>query len=118
MSYVWSVAIDEILGCGCWLGNFGVKNWALDRHAVLDALSQFECAGIAALGGDVYVQQGENIQPSYDNWYCERTSSETFLAFLSRSIEMAREYVVTYSSNRSNVLFVLVPQGAQARNSP
>lgn len=113
MSYVWSVAIDEVLGCGSWLGNIGVKNWALDRNAILDVLSQFERAGVAVLGGDVYIQQGGVIQPSYDNWYCERISSEPFFAFVSRSIKVAREYIIRYSPDRSDVLFVLVPQGAQ-----
>jgi hypothetical protein len=113
MNYIWTAAVDEILHQGYWLGNVGVQNWALNRNAALDAFSQLERTGVAVLGGDVYVKKGGEIQPNYDNWYCERGPGETALAFTSRSIQVAREYITTYSTNRNDVLFALVPQVSQ-----
>jgi hypothetical protein len=113
MSHIWTSVVDEILHQGCWLGNLGIQNWALDRSLTLDVLSQLERAGVAVLGGDVYIRQGEAIEPSYDNWYCERRADETVLAFVSRSTRAAREYVIAYSPNRRDVLFALVPQITQ-----
>ncbi|WP_170305784.1 Imm40 family immunity protein [Pseudoduganella ginsengisoli] len=109
MENIWSSKIDAILSVGHSLERIGVRNWALEREAALKALQQLSAIGVAILGGDVYVVQGENIEPNYDNWYCNREAEENEADFVARSVAKAQRYIVNYLTSANNVLFAIVP---------
>lgn len=110
MGVIWSAEADGILGVGHSLQPMGVRNWALTREQTLAALDRFAGAGIGILGGDVYARQDGQLQPTYDSWHCDVEVGEATPAFVSRSIEEARRYVMSYQSGgRAEYFFVMVP---------
>ncbi|SFJ07622.1 Immunity protein 40 [Desulfomicrobium apsheronum] len=111
MDTIWSKESDAILKVGRSLEDVGVYNWALTKTEALMALDRLEAEGIAILGGDVYVMQIDSLQSNYDNWYCDRDENESTLAFVSRSIAKAREYVTNYKLSRdAEYYFAIVPE--------
>jgi hypothetical protein len=108
MNVVWSVDVDEILSQGIYLDSVGVKNWALDRFATLNAISKLCDIGVPISGGDVYIVINRKIEGTYDNWYCDRLDGEVALDFAKRSAEKAIDYVKGYNSEAA--LFTIVPQ--------
>lgn len=111
MDTIWSKESDAILKVGRSLEDVGVYNWALTKAEALMALDRLEAEGIAILGGDVYEMQIDSLQSNYDNWYCDREENESKLAFVSRSIAKAREYVTNYKSSRdAEYYFAIVPE--------
>jgi hypothetical protein len=110
MENIWSVDVDSILSIGRSLENLGIRNWALERNDALAALQRLAEIEVPVLGGDVVVAKNGSLEISYDNWYCNRMREETDLAFLSRSIEVAREFILQYQA-KSDVkyLFAIVP---------
>lgn len=107
---IWSTEVDEILSCGNYLGELGVKNWALSKKDAQNAISALFEIGVPILGGDVYYQKNSGIYPGTENWYHQRSSGETIQEFLIRSTEASRAYVMAFNSvDGSNPLFALVP---------
>jgi hypothetical protein len=107
---IWSKVVDEILSCGHSLAELGINNWALDAVLAMGALQALRENNVPVLGGDVYAIRGGLIEVTYDNWYCDRSPSESDLEFVERSIRKASAYVEGYSSRSgSDVLFAIVP---------
>jgi hypothetical protein len=104
----WNERVNEILKSGRSLANLGVRNFALSRAGSLIALSLFQAAGIAVLGGDVYLLDSNSIEATYDNWHCDQGSSESDEEFLKRSITISKDYIQSYSI--PNALFAIVPK--------
>ena len=109
MGKFWSCEVDSILGVGRSLEDIGVRNWALNQEDSLTALIKLTEIGIAVLGGDVYSVNGEFVESNYDNWYCNRDEHESDLAFVERSIIVARSYITNYKTQKESVLFAIVP---------
>lgn len=109
MEHIWSAEIDSVLSVGRSLESIGVRNWALEPRAALNALKQLSSIGVAVLGGDVYAVSGINVESNYDNWYCNRDSGETAVDFVERSIAKARSYITNYQARAGSVLFAIVP---------
>lgn len=110
MKNTWSENVDNILKCGIFLENLGIKNWALPEKNVLQALEKLFKIGVGVLGGDVYIiEKDSTINPTYDSWYCNRENSEDDISFVSRSILRAKNYITNYQQEKSNKLFTLVP---------
>lgn len=108
---VWSTKVDEILSKGISLEPIGVKNWALSRQDALEALNQFLILQIPVLGGDVCELTKGNPEYNYDNWYCDRIPGESDLAFVNRSINKAKDYIISYNMEyRDKIFFALVPE--------
>lgn len=109
MGYLWSSEIDLILRVGRILTDIGVNNWGLRREVALMALDSLLSKNVAVLGGDVYIAAAGSVKPTYDNWYCNRISSESDEEFVQRSIAKAKEYVLGYPAKQEAVLFSIVP---------
>jgi len=121
VQYVWSEKIDSILGAGKSLEMLGVRNWALDQAGALDALERLRDEGIAVSGGDVYRRENDRLEPTYDNWYCDRGDGEqgpdplrgpSEGEYVERSIGVAMNYITGYLNSDGRAFFSLVP-GAQ-----
>jgi hypothetical protein len=115
MEIIWSKEIDEILSIGRSLKDIGIRNWALNKECALVALDQLAVAGIAVLGGDVYLEHDKTLQSNYDNWYCQRENGESNAAFVKRSIMYSRAYVSNYNMPSLPVLFAIVPEKVQCQ---
>lgn len=112
VQYVWSEIIDSILSAGESLEVPGVRNWALNQAGALCALERLHQEGIAVAGGDVYRLENGRLEPTYDNWYCDRGDGEQIGEFVERSIGVAVNYITEYSNSDERAFFSLVP-GAQ-----
>ena len=110
MTVFWSEKVDAILSVGLSLEDIGVRNWALDRAQALEALHRLEVAHIAILGGDVYELRNGSLQPTYDNWYCDRVVHESERDFVTRSILVARSYLSNFACDSQELRFAIVPQ--------
>jgi hypothetical protein len=106
---VWSEEVDAILCVGQSLGPLGVRNWAIDQTGTLNVLERLRTLGIAVAGVDVYRWSSDGLESTYDDWYCNREVDESEAAYLVRSIEFARRYIMDYPNTGGDVLFALVP---------
>ena len=84
------------------LEEIGINNSAFPfQQAILlvDALRQ---SNVPILGGDVYLKLGSSIEPSYDNWYCDKIEDERDSDFLRRSCDVAETFIKEYK--RKNII--------------
>ncbi|WWW36964.1 Imm40 family immunity protein [Stenotrophomonas rhizophila] len=109
VQYVWSEFVDSILGVGESLEIFGVRNWALDQDRALDAVEKLSRQGVAVAGGDVYRWENGRLEPTYDNWYCNKNDGEHMDEYIERSISLARNYITVYPNSDGGALFSMVP---------
>ncbi len=105
----WSENIESILSIGICLKNVGVNNWALNKKQALYAVEELKKNGVPILGGDVYEKQYCKFIQNYDNWFCDKKEYEKDEDFLSRSIQIAFNYINSYNAN-DKTYFVIVPQ--------
>lgn len=119
MDQVWSRTTDEILSVGEFLGEAGVRNWALTREQTLLAIAELGSEGIAVLGGDVYKRDGTVFAANGDSWHCDRDPAEDSETYVSRSVETARRYVTRYPTQRSGeTYFAVVPGNDPEASQP
>lgn len=111
VQYVWSEKIDAILGAGESLEMLGVRNWVLDHAGALEAVERLSREGVAVAGGDVYRRENGRLEPTYDNWYCNRSDGEQMHEYVERSIDIARGYITDYPDLDGGAFFSLVPGG-------
>lgn len=96
--------VESILAVGHALHAFGVNNWALSQADALDAIEKLAVAGVAILGGDVYIAKDGRFEMNYDNWHCDG-SDEDYEIFVRKSAESATEYIRNYKAFESDALF-------------
>ena len=114
METVWSDEVDAIFSVGIFLGNVGVRNWAIPHSNALAVLDRLADIGVGVLGGDVYLKREGTIELSYDNWYCNPEITESDKDFVNRSISYARTYVANYRAAPPNdIFFAFVPNVKQ-----
>ena len=109
-NFVWSKEIDDLFAQGRYLGDIGIKNWALLQEQALNVIARLELLGVPILGGDVYYLSGKKLQPALDNWYINRERQESLSDFVTRSITVSRDYVRHFRPRSGDVaLFVIIP---------
>jgi hypothetical protein len=94
---------------GVSLLGLGLKEVALHRPDALLAAEQLRASSVPILGGDVYLFQGEKVEPAFANWHSDRRPGEEWQAFAERSYRETTEYLEAFP-HRPNVepVFVLV----------
>src|SRR6185503_245461 len=102
MKTVWTFEVDEILKVGYQLTNIGLHNWALPKLEALNALEKLEAIEVPVLGGDVCQNIDGVMKPNYDNWHCERLTRETKKEFVSRRIQIAKNYIGSYPLKKNH----------------
>ena len=91
------------------LGSIGVNQLAWNRKDALDLLQNIQEADIGILGGDLYVQEGDSISSTGDNWYCERIPDEDDQSYYARSKLESIQFINKKTDiEDENSLFVLV----------
>ena len=89
------------------LAALGLDEAAWTRSDALELLSHLKGAQVAVLGGDVYTEGPGQLEPTYDNWYCERRPGEEFPAYAERSQREAFSFVDGYP-DLPGILFAFV----------
>lgn len=101
--------IVNIIEKGENLEKYGVNNWAITRKEALRLLELLEENKSAVYGGDVYVRNQNQIDLTYDNWFCERDKQEIETDYIKRSILFAKNYIDKYRSHvEGEKLFAMV----------
>ena len=101
---------DLCRSVGVSLDSPGLTEVGLKRADALHAVAILRSAGLAILGGDVYLRSGGRVAPSDGNsWYVNRQPGEHADAYLRRSWERAESYIKMFpASLDSEPLFVIV----------
>ena len=90
------------------LHSVGSAEMGLSRGHALQAIECLRASRIAILGGDVYRFVGDRLEPTLDNWYCERRDGEMIADFQQRSLDLAARYVSDYPDPGEGIVFSLV----------
>jgi hypothetical protein len=90
------------------LNNPNIVSKALTKQEALDAIKFYHQLEIPILGGDVFFLNQENeIDWAYDNWYCERNIDEHDIEYLDKSIDKAISYIRNYhNESMKNCIFL------------
>jgi hypothetical protein len=86
----------------------GVNNILFDRIDALQVVDLLSGLGIPILGSDVYVKEDQGYNVTYDNWFCDQESDESFKEFVLRSCLVTKAYIENYDPNSHNYYFALV----------
>ena len=99
--------LDAFSSRGRSLEPLGLQEIAWVKSDALEIVARLADKGVAVLGGDVYKEFPDGLRPTYENWYCERSSEEDFRAFTERSREKAVAFLRSYP-DPAEAMFVLV----------
>ncbi len=89
------------------LDSLGVVGTAYTRDEALLIAKEYRNTGIPILGGDVYLLEKRGIKSTSDSWYCDRNKSENLNDYITRSYNVADDYIRKYPSD-ANCLFGFV----------
>jgi hypothetical protein len=87
------------------LDDLGLVDIAWSREHAREVLNAIRARDIAILGGDVYREQGGQLEHTYDNWHCERLPEESLAQYARRSWQHTWEYVARYPDNKAQKVF-------------
>jgi hypothetical protein len=99
----------QLMGYARSMQDLGIKDLAWPAEHIDEVLRSLETAGVAILGGDVYEERDRRLHATFDNWYCERQSRESFADYVRRCWEHTRQYILAYPKEpKRSLYFVLV----------
>ncbi|MCB1067109.1 MAG: hypothetical protein KDK56_02880 [Simkania sp.] len=100
---------EKIKNASVSLEKYGLNELAWTKENAINLINSILNDKIAILGGDVYLLASGNIEPLYDNWYCEKVSFETQNEYFLRSKLEALQYIKNYPvKNDEKIIFVIV----------
>jgi hypothetical protein len=86
----------------------GTAEYGLVREDALAAVKMVREEAYIILGGDVYLQKAEDIQPAYANWHTDPRPGESLPDYRLRSWEESTKYISGYPTPPEGIpLFVL-----------
>ena len=89
------------------LKSIGVDGIAYTKSEALRIADEYYNSNIPIIGGDVYIFNNGDIKPTYDNWYSNRNNSETPYEYVTRSYQVACDYIKKYP-DKANIFFSIV----------
>jgi hypothetical protein len=89
----------ELLNVGLSLEPIGIFEMAWKSQDALKVIDFLTSKGYAILGGDVYKQDENGIESTYDSWYINKTVSKSFI---EESRVKSHEYIKEYSKNNGD----------------
>ena len=89
------------------LESLGLQEEGWTKGDALQLLAQLADKKVAVLGGDVYSTASGRLEPTYENWFCERCGEEDLGTYARRSQKEAMAFLRDYPG-LLEVLFVLV----------
>jgi hypothetical protein len=78
------------------LDQLGIDDVAWTKEDARRVLDSIRGSNIAVLGGDVFKEHSDGLEPAYDNWHCDRVQGESLTDYATRSLEHAWSYVERY----------------------
>ena len=81
------------------LNNLGIEGYAFPDHESLKIVKLCKLSMIPILGGDVYSLSDSTIEVLDDNWYYDRTPSESYYNYVQNSCNKSESYIRTYKNN-------------------
>lgn len=90
------------------LENFGLHDLTWNKKDALELLKNLMSDDIAVLGGDVYILKKDSVEPTYDNWHCDRKDNETKHDFNIRSKNESIRYIESYGCACESTIFSIV----------
>ncbi len=90
---------------GCSLREIDCAGVAFTRKDILDAIESLRGGQVAVLAGDVLKiasgAQPDGLwygkpEPTYDNWYADRSPGEDLMDYIERSIAETERYIRSY----------------------
>ncbi|MDE6151690.1 MAG: hypothetical protein K2G12_06875 [Prevotella sp.] len=86
------------------LEDYGINSVAFTLEDAIRILDIMEKELVPILGGDIYVLDGAELRPTYQNWSCERIDGQDMASFVHDSCTYARKYIKDIKKQ-----FVVVP---------
>ena len=94
---------------GYSLSDIGINGFGLKSQDALQLIDILSAKSIPILGGDVCIMKEGEANLTYDNWFCQKTSSENFSEYCERTYHVAKTYIRGYAPPSQGVaLFNLV----------
>ena len=94
------------------LKHFIIEGYAFPEQEALKIVQICKLILIPILGGDVYSMNNSTIENSDDNWYYDRTQSESYYNYVQNSCNRSESYIRAYKSHSCDrPLFSLVIEG-------
>lgn len=91
------------------LKHLGIDGYAFPEQEALKIVQLCRLSLIPILGGDVYRLTDSTIEDLGDNWYYERTPSESHYNYVQNSCNRSESYIMTYKNHSCDKpLFSLV----------
>lgn len=75
------------------LEDYGIDSVAFTLEDAIRILDVLEKELVPILGGDVYMLDGAELRPTYQNWSCERLDGQDMASFVHDSCARARKYL-------------------------
>jgi len=90
------------------LNNANIICKALTEHEAIETIKLYYQLKVPILGGDVfYLNTKGEINWTYDNWYIERSTKESDVDFLEKSISETEIFIKNYQNNAyQNCIFL------------
>ena len=79
------------------LEKYGINDLAWTKGDAKSLINEIMKNKIGILGGDIYKLTSNRLEPLYDNWSCEPTSTESEEAYFFRSKSESLRYIENYS---------------------
>lgn len=92
---------------GISLGSEGVNDIGLKPEAALRALGELRKAGICVVGGEVWVESGGRMVPTYDIWSVEEGDYNSRDEYLLVSFDVSEHQISRYISHGDGVVIVI-----------
>ena len=91
------------------LKHLGIEDYTFPDHEALKIVQLCKLLLIPILGGDVYSLNDSTIEGLDDNWYYDRTPSESYYNYVQNSCNKSESYIKTYKNHSCDrTLFSLV----------
>ena len=81
------------------LKHLGIEGQAFPDQEALKIVQLCKLSLIPILGGDVYSLNDSTIEVLDDNWYYDRTPSESYYNYVQNSCNKSESYIRTYKNN-------------------
>ncbi|WP_251862280.1 Imm40 family immunity protein [Clostridium sp. Marseille-Q2269] len=98
----------ELIEVGYSLKIIGINEIAWKEKDAMKVVDFLISKGYAILGGDVYSINGDGFESTYDSWYINKSTNQSFL---EESRKKAFEYISEYAErNGGNYLYSIVSE--------
>ena len=81
------------------LKHLGIEGYAFPDQEALKIVQLCKLSLIPILGGDVYSLNDSIIEVLGDNWYYDRTPSESYYNYVQNSCNKSESYIRTYKNH-------------------